>query len=51
MGMKVAAVSVITDVCHPEHLEPIDIDDILRNAAIAEKNLIVLFKELVHNIQ
>lgn len=51
MGMKVAAVSVITDVCDPEHLEPIDIDDILRNAAIAEKNLIVLFKELVHNIQ
>jgi purine-nucleoside phosphorylase len=51
MGMRIAAVSVITDICDPDHLEPIDIDDILRNASKAEKDLIVLFKELIHNIK
>jgi len=50
MGMKVAAVSVITDSCDPDNLQPLDIDDILNNAAIAEKELIVLFKELIHQL-
>jgi len=47
MGIKVAAVSVITDLCDPDNLKPVNIDDILSNAAIAEKDLITLFKELV----
>ena len=50
MGMKVAAVSVITDSCDPDNLAAVDIDDILANAAIAEKDLIVLFKELIKQI-
>jgi purine-nucleoside phosphorylase len=50
MGMKVAAVSVITDSCDPDNLLPIDIDDILNNAAIAEKDLIILFKELIREM-
>ena len=50
MGMKVAAVSIITDSCDPENLEPLNIDDVLNNAAIAEKDLIVLFKELINKI-
>ncbi|MCB2206786.1 MAG: purine-nucleoside phosphorylase [Bacteroidetes bacterium] len=50
MGMKVAAVSVITDSCNPDNLQPIDIDDILNNAAIAERDLIIIFKELVRQI-
>lgn len=50
MGMKVAAVSVITDSCDPDNLLAVDIDDILKNAAIAEKELIVLFKELIKQI-
>lgn len=50
MGMKVAAVSVITDSCDPDNLKPVEIDDILKNAAIAEKDLIVLFKELIRLI-
>lgn len=50
MGMKVAAISVITDSCDPDHLQPLDMDDILNNAAIAERDLIVIFKELVRQI-
>jgi purine-nucleoside phosphorylase len=50
MGIKVAAVSVITDLCDPDNLKPVNIDDILKNAAIAEKELIFLFKELISMI-
>lgn len=50
MGIKVAAVSVITDLCDPDNLKPVNIEDILNNAAIAEKDLITLFKELVSEI-
>ncbi len=46
-GMKVAAVSVVTDLCDPDNLEPIVIEKILTNAAIAEKNLVKLFRRLV----
>lgn len=46
MGMKVAAVSVITDLCDPDNLAPVKIEDLLENAAIAEKDLVKLFKEL-----
>ena len=50
MGMKVGAVSVITDLCDPDNLKAVEIDDILKNAAIAEKDLILIFKELVKEI-
>jgi len=50
MGLKVAAISVITDLCDPDNLKPVVIEDILDNAAIAEKDLIVLIKELVAQI-
>ena len=47
MSLPVAAVSVITDECNPDALEPFDINDILETAARAEKNLVVLFKKLI----
>jgi purine-nucleoside phosphorylase len=46
MGMKVAAVSVITDLCDPDNLAPVHIEDLLENAAKAEVDLIKLFKKL-----
>lgn len=36
MQLPVAAISVITDICNPDNLQVVDIDDILGNAAIAE---------------
>jgi len=50
MNMRVAAVSVITDMCDPDNLQPADINDILANAAIAEKDLTVLFKGLIKSL-
>lgn len=50
MNMKVAAVSVITDLCDPDNLEVANIDDILNNAAIAEKDLVLIFKHLVKEL-
>lgn len=50
MGMKVAAISVITDLCDPDRLKPLDIDEVLKNAAIAEKSLTRLFLGLVKEL-
>ncbi len=50
MGMRVAAVSVITDHCDPDHLEPANIEDIIRNAMRAEKDLVQLFQSLIHSL-
>jgi len=50
MGMEVAAVSVLTDECDPDHLEPMDVDDILSTAARAEEGLIRLFLALVRQL-
>jgi purine-nucleoside phosphorylase len=43
-------VSVLTDECDPDNLEPIDIQDILATAAIAEPKMVLLFKELIKTI-
>ncbi len=50
MGIKVAAVSVVTDLCDPDNLVPVKIEDLLNNAAIAEKDLIKLFSTLVKEL-
>lgn len=51
IGLPVAAVSVITDECDPDHLEPINIEDILATAAKAEVDLIRLFKGVVEALE
>ncbi|MFI1745281.1 purine-nucleoside phosphorylase [Thalassobellus sediminis] len=50
LKLKVAAVSVLTDECDPNHLEPVNIADIIANAERAEPDMIVLFKELIKSI-
>ncbi len=50
MGMKVAAVSVITDKGDPDNLLRVNIDDIIRNAMIAEKDLVLLFESLIQEL-
>ncbi len=49
-GLPCAAVSVLTDECNPDNLQPIDIKDILATAAAAEEDLIILFSELIKSI-
>ncbi|NMH87297.1 purine-nucleoside phosphorylase [Flavivirga algicola] len=50
LKLKVAAVSVLTDECDPDNLEPVNISDIIENAAKAEPNMITLFKELIKTL-
>ncbi len=49
-GLPVAAISVITDECDPDNLQPVNIDDILANAAKAEVDLIRLFEEVLRRL-
>ena len=51
LKLPVAAVSVLTDECDPENLQPVDIEDIIAMAAKAEPDMIVLFKELIKAVE
>lgn len=50
-GIKVLGVSVITDLCDPDNLEPADVPKIINNATIAEPKLTVLMKEVIKRIK
>lgn len=47
MGLKVFAMSVITDLCYPSALGPVSIEHIIAAAGKAEPNMIAIFSELV----
>jgi purine-nucleoside phosphorylase len=46
-GMRNLGLSVITDMCLPDALEPVKLEDILKTAAEAEKKLRVLVRRVV----
>jgi len=50
MNLRCMAVSVLTDECDPDNLEPVLLEDIIAIAAKAEVKLIELMKGLVENI-
>lgn len=50
LNLRVAAISVLTDECDPDNLKPVSIDEIIATAAIAEPNMIVLFKSLIKDL-
>ena len=50
MGMECAAISVITDECDPDNLSPINVDEIIKIAGVAElklNNLILRFMDMI----
>ena len=47
MSLPCAAISVLTDECDPDNLQPADIDDIIKTAGRAEEKLIRLFTTLI----
>jgi purine-nucleoside phosphorylase len=49
-GLKTLGLSVITDACLPDALEPVDIEKIIRTAAMAEPRLVTLITEFVKNV-
>jgi len=50
MGLPVAAISVITDMCDPDNLKAVSLEEILAIAKIAEKDMTRLFKEVIATI-
>ena len=49
-GIKCCAISVLTDECDPDNLQPINIEDIIRIAGLAENKLIELLLHLLSKI-
>ena len=49
-GMRCAAISVITDECFPDSLQPVSIEDVLAAAGEAEPKLTSIMKGLVSRI-
>ena len=49
-GIKVMGLSIITDECYPDTLQPTHIDEIIATAKKAEPNLNVLVKNLIARI-
>lgn len=50
LRLPMVAVSVLTDECDPDNLEPVNIQEILNIAGKAEPKMIKLFKELIKAI-
>ena len=50
LKLPVAAVSVLTDECDPDHLKPINIPEIIEIAGKAEPKMITLFKKLIQQL-
>jgi len=50
MGMRVLGISIITDECFPDSLEPVSVEEIIRVANRAEPKLTKVMKELVRRI-
>lgn len=47
MGLPCAAISVLTDECDPDNLQPVNIEDIIRIANEADERLSTLFVALI----
>ena len=50
LSLPVAAISVLTDECDPDHLAPVDISDIIASAKKAEPKMVQLFKTLIERL-
>lgn len=50
LNLRAAAVSVLTDECDPENLEPVKLDEIIAIANSTEPKMITLFKELIASL-
>lgn len=50
MGMDVLGISVITDECFPDALEPVDIEDVLAAAAMAEPKMTQVIIEVLERL-
>ncbi len=50
MGMDVLGITIISDICLPDSLEPIDINEIIKTCESAEPKLTFLIREVINKI-
>ena len=50
MGMKVLGISIITDECFPESLQPVDVKEIIETAMTAEPKMTLIMKEVIKRL-
>lgn len=50
LRLPIVAVSVLTDECDPDNLQPVNIQEIIEIAGNTEPKMIQLFKELIEEI-
>jgi len=50
LSIETIAVSVLTDECDPDNLQPVNIEEIIAIAGEAEPKMIILFKELIKQL-
>jgi len=50
LNLPVIAVSVLTDECDPDQLEPVNVQDILKMAEKAEPDMVRIFSDLIKNL-
>jgi purine-nucleoside phosphorylase len=50
MGMRVFAMSIVTDIGDPDNLKPVSLEEIITVASEAEPKLTRIFTELVHSL-
>lgn len=50
IGLSCAAVSVITDECDPDNLQPVNIEEIIAVAAKADQKLSTVFKSVIEQL-
>ncbi|GAA0751106.1 purine-nucleoside phosphorylase [Psychroflexus lacisalsi] len=50
LKLPVSAISVLTDECDPDNLQPVNVEEIIAVAGKAEPKLVQLFKSLIENM-
>lgn len=50
MGMKVLGISIITDECFPDSLQPVNVEEIIATAMEAEPKMTLIMKEVIQKL-
>lgn len=50
MGMKVLGISIITDECFPDSLQPVNVQEIIKTAMEAEPKMTIIMKEVIKRL-